>query len=122
MDIILLWIGGSIIVAFIAMARGRTGLGFFLLSLLISPLIAFIAVLVAKNGDQIDQEEARTHGTAGAYRKCPSCAEAVRREAIKCRFCGVELTPEPTDAEYMAAKAKQFARWLKGKDDTGVPY
>lgn len=26
-------------------------------------------------------------------RKCPDCAEWVKREAIKCRFCGAQLEP-----------------------------
>jgi len=29
-------------------------------------------------------------------RKCPQCAEWVKREALKCRFCGFDLTaPSP---------------------------
>jgi len=29
----------------------------------------------------------------GAYRKCPSCAVAIRVEAVKCRYCQSEVTP-----------------------------
>jgi hypothetical protein len=37
----------------------------------------------------------------GGYRKCPSCAEIIRRDAAVCRFCGrdvagVQATPSPT--------------------------
>ena len=28
---------------------------------------------------------------ADAYRKCPFCAEPIRREAVKCKHCGSEL-------------------------------
>jgi len=35
--------------------------------------------------------------TAG-YRKCPECAEMIRGEARKCRFCGALLTPISTEA------------------------
>jgi hypothetical protein len=27
------------------------------------------------------------------FRKCPFCAELIRKEAVKCRFCGSEVAP-----------------------------
>lgn len=44
--IVLFWLGFSIVVGVAANARGRSGLGWFLLSLIISPLIALLLVLV----------------------------------------------------------------------------
>ena len=43
--VLFFWIGFSIVVAVAASARGRTGILWFLLSLLISPLIALLLVL-----------------------------------------------------------------------------
>jgi hypothetical protein len=33
---------------------------------------------------------------APGFRKCPDCAEEIRAEARKCRFCGLEFPPEET--------------------------
>ena len=60
------------------------------------------------------QEEARRSGQAKGYRKCPSCAEAIRIEAIKCRYCQGELpsTTSPSGAftgkQYFKACSKSL--------------
>ena len=41
------WIILSILCGFLASSNGRSGVGYFFLSLLLSPLIGFIAVLIA---------------------------------------------------------------------------
>ncbi|MEH2569665.1 hypothetical protein [Bradyrhizobium sp. AZCC 2289] len=46
MEIVLFWIGLSIVVGVAANARGREGILWFFLALVISPLIALLAVLV----------------------------------------------------------------------------
>ncbi len=55
---------------------GRSFVFYTLVSLILSPILGAIVLWVAD--------------LAGA-RKCPSCAEPVRRDARKCRFCGADL-------------------------------
>ncbi|HLZ92961.1 MAG TPA: hypothetical protein VKQ28_14705 [Candidatus Acidoferrum sp.] len=73
---LVIWIVLSVAVAAYAGSKGRSGAGFFFLSLLLSPLIGFIWVAVGASNPQ-----------AIGLRKCPQCAEWVRGEALKCRFC-----------------------------------
>lgn len=87
--IIVGWLVLSIVVAVAANARGRSAGGFFLLSLLVSPLIGLLAV-VAMPAQESEWDRQRR---LSATRPCPQCAELVKREAQICRYCGHALPP-----------------------------
>ena len=48
MELFVFWIAFSIMSAVVASNKGRSGFGFFMLSLCLSPLIGFIGALIAK--------------------------------------------------------------------------
>jgi len=63
--------------------RGDFGTG-FALGFFLGPIGLVIAAIMRANGPAVARS---------GERKCPQCAEFVKTEAIKCRFCGSELAP-----------------------------
>ncbi|MCW7764324.1 DUF2545 family protein [Photorhabdus luminescens] len=52
-----------------------------------SPLLGLIIALSTST----DERKAIINGESVEYKKCPFCAEAIRKEAIKCKHCGSDV-------------------------------
>jgi hypothetical protein len=84
------------VAAWIASSKGRSGIGVFFLSVLLSPLVGLIVALALQSSAQVEEGKARS-GTSNEFRKCPFCAEVIRREAVKCRYCQSDLQTASTE-------------------------
>lgn len=93
MEIFLGWVIFSILVGVYAGNKGRSGVGFFFLSLLLSPLIGFIVAAVSSTNQNSVVERSD-------LKKCPACAEYVQREAQVCRFCRYQFAPVSTASQF----------------------
>lgn len=93
-----LWLLCGILTAVVGGAKGRSGCGWFIVGVLAGPLglLAVVGMPVAAETQA---------GDAGASRKCPACAETIKREARLCKHCGHSLT----DVEIHEAEARETA-------------
>lgn len=84
--VILFFIGvaAAALVAAIAQSKGHNSGAWFLYGLFLWP-VALVHIAIKDSAPAVRDEE---RVAAGELRKCPMCAELIKREAVKCRFCG----------------------------------
>ncbi|MBS7311609.1 MAG: zinc ribbon domain-containing protein [Treponema sp.] len=89
--VIITWLLLSFAVAYGAKNRGRSFGTYLTLSILFSPLIAGIELLMLGENKQGIENNSITEGDS---KECPFCAEIIKKEAIVCRYCGRDLPKE----------------------------
>jgi len=79
MEFLFFWIIFTVLIGIWASNLGRNVFLCILGSLLLSPMLVAIYLLIAGKSDEL-------------YKKCPQCAELVKKEALVCKHCGSKLT------------------------------
>jgi uncharacterized membrane protein len=102
--VVLVWIVFSLLLAVVANSRGRSPVGWFLLSLLISPLIAFVLLLVmADLSVHYQRHDVLVEAISGS----PANDDALSRLA---RLASLRDSGAITPAEYETKKAQLLER------------
>lgn len=102
---LILWVFLSVIVGKIAESRGRSFWAFLLGSLVFSPLIFLIVLLV------MGQDEEKAAERSDSRYKCPQCAEFIQIEAKVCRFCGYDQLDPPATGRVVAESGNHWRFW-----------
>ena len=111
MEIFFGWLLFSIIPAIIASNKGRSGVAWFFLSLLLSPLFAGLLVLVLS---PVAKPTPSVQGAPPPDRiPCSLCKEPVKLGAVRCPHCQGDISEWMAGEE--AARASQVEQKAKAK-------
>ncbi len=80
------WCVSGVIAAMIASAKGRSLPAWFFIGFLFGPFGVVFAALAQKNVEVLENKTLNS----GNHKKCPHCAELIRKEAKFCRYCQKE--------------------------------
>ncbi len=112
MTVFIFWFLFAVATGIYANGRGRSGIGWFVLSMLITPILGLLFCAVSKN---LAAPISQPADGASTHRKCPACCEWVLPMAVVCKHCSQPLTPDPGFAERKAVE-QQTAEFKVARD------
>ncbi len=117
MEIFIVWVVLCVLAGYYAISKGISGIGIFFVSLLLSPLIGFIIALIMPPNRSIAEEKKIKYEN---LRKCPFCAELVKKEDKICKHCGNNLPDEVEDIMSYSSILKEEIRKRDTSDEGDI--
>lgn len=103
MELLIGWVVLSVVVGVLASSRNRSGGGYFLLSMVLSPLIGLLLVVLLPARPSAAEQAAQVEAERERMR-CTRCAELVLAEALRCKHCGADLNAQRHETAAQAAR------------------
>ena len=85
---LLVFVFFGIVTGAIAKSKGRNMILWGIVGFMIPVIGLIVVALLPRDASGVEQQAL----SDGKLKRCPKCAEAIQAEAVKCRFCGEDLT------------------------------
>jgi hypothetical protein len=111
--ILVIWILCGLIAASLYKKKGRSGFSGFLGGFILGPIGIILALITSEDKEALEKRQKDAEAekvNRGELKKCPYCAEIIKREAVVCRFCGKELPKEQRSDQAIPISKEDFSK------------